>query len=267
MSVPHVASGPVRARRMVVVEGPVGIDTVGSEAMVNSVMSSFKQIEHRYSTHLNKIVETPYTLRMGSSATGSSDHSDGAGSDGWVPVEAGTPFADFADLDHLDLLDELTHRVRGPLLRRLRSPHSAAELADELGVPVTRLYHHLNVLESAGLIRVVATRRVGAATERRYRAIARGFRLRSDLVEDPATFARSVGVVVDATRAELADCVERGACAVDDVAMWSLRMRLDPQQQADLVERLGALISEFEVISRESEAVEEFQMIALAFPL
>lgn len=201
---------------------------------------------------------------MGATATGSSDSS---GSDDWVPVEAAAPLVDLADLDRLDLLDELTHRVRGPLLRRLRSPHSAAELADELGVPVTRLYHHLNVLESAGLIRVVATRRVGAATERRYRAIARGFRLRSDLVEDPTTFARSVGVVVDATRAELADSVERGDCVVDDVALWSLRLRLDPQQQADLVERVGALLSEFELSSRESEAAEEFQVFALAFPL
>ena len=185
----------------------------------------------------------------------------------WTPVETEAPFVDFADLDHLDLLDEVTHRVRGPLLRRLRSPHSAAELADDLGVPVTRLYHHLNVLESAGLIRVVATRRVGAATERRYRSIARGFRIRPELAEDPTTFARSMGVVVDATRAELLESVERGKCGVDDVAMWSLRMRLDPQQQAELVERLGALISEFEVSSRESGATEEVQVLALVFAL
>jgi DNA-binding transcriptional ArsR family regulator len=229
---------------------------VGNGGVISSDMSLFKQIEHQYSTYLNKKPRRSYTHVM-----------EPTDIDDWMPVEAEDPFVDFADLDHLELLDELTHRVRGPLLRRLRSPHSAAELADEMGVPVTRLYHHLSVLESAGLIRVVATRRVGAATERRYRAIAHGFRIRPDLVEDPAIFARSVGVVIDAARAELLESAERGRCGVDDAAMWSVRMRLDRQQQAELVERMGALIAEFEVSGRESGSTDEVQVLALAFPL
>jgi DNA-binding transcriptional ArsR family regulator len=50
---------------------------------------------------------------------------------------------------------------------------SVKELAEELGEPQTRLYRHIKVLESAGLIEVAATRMVSGILEQRYRATAR----------------------------------------------------------------------------------------------
>jgi DNA-binding transcriptional ArsR family regulator len=47
---------------------------------------------------------------------------------------------------------------------------SVKELAEELGEPQTRLYRHIKVLESAGLIEVAATRMVSGILEQRYRA-------------------------------------------------------------------------------------------------
>jgi DNA-binding transcriptional ArsR family regulator len=54
---------------------------------------------------------------------------------------------------------------------------SVKELAEELGEPQTRLYRHVKVLESAGLIEVAATRMVSGILEQRYRAIHRDLQL------------------------------------------------------------------------------------------
>ena len=53
--------------------------------------------------------------------------------------------------------------------------HSVTELADELGHPKGTIAHHMKVLEKAGLIRVVRTRKVRALTERYYGRTARLF--------------------------------------------------------------------------------------------
>jgi predicted ArsR family transcriptional regulator len=185
-------------------------------------------------------------------------------SDGWTDLTDGAPQPDVAELESTDPLEELVHRVRGPLLRRLRSPHSAAELAAELDVPVTRLYHHLKVLEAAGLIDVVATRRVGAALERRYRTVARSFRVGPESVRDTQDLARSLASVMDSTRADLVAAVEAGAA--EDVAIWSLRLRLAEPDRIELVERLNALLTEFRDRSTEETGTDESAMFAIAFP-
>jgi DNA-binding transcriptional ArsR family regulator len=63
--------------------------------------------------------------------------------------------------------------VGGPELRVM----SVKELAEELGEPQTRLYRHIKVLESAGLIEVAATRMVSGILEQRYRATGRDLQL------------------------------------------------------------------------------------------
>lgn len=184
--------------------------------------------------------------------------------DDWQDLTGGAPLPEYMELGSTDLLDELVHRVRGPLLRRLRVPRSAAELAGELDVPVTRLYHHLKVLESAGLIEVVATRRVGAALEHRYRAVAHGFRVGPDAVRDAGDLARSLASVLDSTRADLVGAVESGAG--DDVAIWSLRLQLGQQDRGELVERMDALLAEFRDRSKDATGTGEFAVFAITFP-
>jgi DNA-binding transcriptional ArsR family regulator len=61
---------------------------------------------------------------------------------------------------------------------------SASELADALGVAKGTAAHHVKVLERAGLIRVVATRRVRAVTEKYYGRVARLFVLKTDEADE-----------------------------------------------------------------------------------
>lgn len=136
----------------------------------------------------------------------------------WQPTGAPPPLADLV-VDDLDLIDEVIHPVRGAIFRRLKAPRSAAELAALMDVPVTRLYHHLNRLERAGLIRVVATRKVGAVTERRYQVVASSLRLDEHQLDrlDPDQLARAAGALFDSAKLGTLRALEAGRMTgVDD---------------------------------------------------
>src|ERR671916_2240270 len=77
-------------------------------------------------------------------------------------------------------LRALADDLRSKLVARLRHrARSTQELAVELGIPKGTVGHHLKVLERAGLIRVVRTRRVRALTEKYYGRVAKLFVLKS----------------------------------------------------------------------------------------
>jgi DNA-binding transcriptional ArsR family regulator len=73
---------------------------------------------------------------------------------------------------------------RTQLIQLLRDrARSTQQIAEELSIPKGTVGHHLKVLESAGLIRVVRTRKVRAVTEKFYGRTARLFLYQT---EDPA---------------------------------------------------------------------------------
>jgi DNA-binding transcriptional ArsR family regulator len=74
-------------------------------------------------------------------------------------------------------------RARIVMLLRERAA-STTELAEALGVAKGTAGHHVKVLERAGLIRVVATRRVRAVTEKYYGRVARLFVLKTDEADE-----------------------------------------------------------------------------------
>ena len=81
-------------------------------------------------------------------------------------------------------LKAMADPLRTQLIQLLRDrARSTQEIAVELGLPKGTVGHHLKVLESAGLIRVVRTRKVRAMTEKFYGRTARLFLYHA---EDPA---------------------------------------------------------------------------------
>jgi DNA-binding transcriptional ArsR family regulator len=78
-------------------------------------------------------------------------------------------------------LRALAENSRARIVSLLRErAASTTELAAALGSPKGTVGHHLKVLESAGLVRVVRTRKVRALTEKYYGRVARLFVLKSD---------------------------------------------------------------------------------------
>lgn len=116
--------------------------------------------------------------------------------------------------ESLALLDDaVTARValsplRRELLARLRSPASAAGLAEALDLPRQKVGYHLRLLEKAGLIAAVETRRRRGFTETLFEA-------RSDaLLVDPMILAPADPDTVDKQDRFAADHLVRTAAGI-----------------------------------------------------
>jgi DNA-binding transcriptional ArsR family regulator len=102
------------------------------------------------------------------------------GASGTSPSSGQPPVPDAAQVEILKALAAPTRlRIMYALEVGDTKPRvmSVKELAEELGEPQTRLYRHVKVLESAGLIEVAATRMVSGILEQRYRATGRDLQL------------------------------------------------------------------------------------------
>lgn len=121
-------------------------------------------------------------------------------------------------IDRPETLRLLAHPLRLRILENLRTGGAEGvavkELAAALDVPQTRLYHHVNLLEVQGLIRVVATRQVSGITEKRYGVTA--YRLSVDRALLAPTEAGDdalevlLSVVLDEVRSEIKRSVAAG---------------------------------------------------------
>jgi DNA-binding transcriptional ArsR family regulator len=73
---------------------------------------------------------------------------------------------------------------------------STTELASVLELPKGTVGHHVKVLEKAGLIRVVRTRKVRALTEKYYGRVARLFVLKTDEADEGVVGEGAVAAVM-----------------------------------------------------------------------
>jgi DNA-binding transcriptional ArsR family regulator len=203
-----------------------------------------------------------------------SEHDAGPEGDGWTPIPGVGPPEEVFELDDLDLLGHVTSPVRGAILRRLKEPRTVAEVAAALGVPVTRLYHHVNKLEEFGLIRVVATRQVAAVTERRYQASGQSFRVARSLFEtsDERELSLALGSLFDVAKLGFQRAVEAGEYRVvdqiDERSFLSLGdLALSPDRRRELVLRLVALVEEYRSdLDIDDPAAEHFALFVAAYP-
>lgn len=199
---------------------------------------------------------------------------DGTTDDDWVPVAGAAEPEPSMEFDDLDYMLDVTHPIRGVILRHLSQPHTVAEVADAMGVPVTRLYHHINRLTEHGIIRIVATRQVAAVTERRYQAAAKSYRLSAHAMAtmDLSDLATAMCSVFDLAKLGMQRLIESGAYReVTDPEGHSTitlgELRLGPDRRRDLIRRLDALLHEFKDISDLDEPdAEPFTLFFAGYP-
>jgi DNA-binding transcriptional ArsR family regulator len=116
------------------------------------------------------------------------------------------------------LADPLRLRLLGVFSR---GPHTTKQVAEILGEKPTRLYHHVEALERAGLIELKETRQKRGTVERYYQAIGTKFTVAESVLSfapGPAGAASPVAAVVasilDTTREEIARAAQ--ACPGGD---------------------------------------------------
>src|SRR5436190_9780037 len=147
-------------------------------------------------------------------------------------------------------------RMLETMVQRLDPPWSVKELAAALAVPQTRLYHHVELLLTHGLIRAVERRVVSGIIETRYRVGALSFQLDRRMFEgDDAPreiLHDTLTAVFDTARDEIEAAIDsgvigRGPDATEGrLLMTKGRARLTPERAAELQRRLRALEAEFD---------------------
>lgn len=160
------------------------------------------------------------------------------------------------EIDDAETFEMLADPTRVEILERLIQPRSVGEVAEGMGVPRTRLYHHVNLLEEAGMIRVVDSRRRGAMTENVYRVTALSFRPSKGFLET-AQPREAAAAVVDSifavTRADFVRSFDEGAADFDQTGTRrSLMVTRNFLQLTE--ERLDSFVRDLEeLIERYSE--------------
>ena len=128
-------------------------------------------------------------------------------------------------------------------------PRTGKQLAELLGKKSTHLYHHLGVLERAGLVRRVATRKNRGTTEKYFQAVS------DRIVVDKRLFRTKIvtrhaliGQVLRVTLDELieAEALAGRASPKPPLLVKRLRIRATAQRIAELNRSLEAWLSEFE---------------------
>jgi DNA-binding transcriptional ArsR family regulator len=154
-----------------------------------------------------------------------------------------------------DQLRALADTVRMKIVARLRErAASTTELARELDLPKGTVGHHLKVLERAGLIRVVRTRKVRALTEKYYGRVARLFVIKST---DAPTPAEGSSAIAAATLRQAGD--EIAAAPEEPLTLSFLHVRLTEADARRFERRLEKLSAEFR--AREATDGREYALV------
>jgi hypothetical protein len=88
----------------------------------------------------------------------------------------------------------------------IAAPRTTKQVAEVLGEKPTKLYHHVEALERAGLIRLTETRPNRGTVEKYFQAVAGQFRVAASILspdEGPAAQEAMLTSILDTARAEL----------------------------------------------------------------
>jgi DNA-binding transcriptional ArsR family regulator len=162
-----------------------------------------------------------------------------------------------SDVETLKALsDPLRLKILEAMVARSDEPWSVKELAAALGVPQTRLYHHVDLLLERDLVRVTGQRVVSGIIETRYRVAALAFRLDHKLlaadVDGTSGASTVVATVLNAAREDLEAVLrETGAGPADPEApnrplLTRGLAHLTDARAGEFRSRLQDLVAEFD---------------------
>lgn len=195
-----------------------------------------------------------------------------------TPAEALPERAYELVIDKIETLKVLFDPMRSQILRAMaQEPRTVHQIADELGVPFTRLYYHVNMLEKHGLIRMVDARALGGAVEEKYyQAVARSFVVARDLLtlgepEEPSGAVETIlGSILDWARDDIRSSIRSGRIDLSEVSphpdsllVRRAMSRLSRRQVAIFHQRVQDLLQD--IVTEESdEDNADYYVLALA---
>jgi DNA-binding transcriptional ArsR family regulator len=146
----------------------------------------------------------------------------------------------------------LAHPLRLRILELFaEAPRTTKHVAELLGEPPTRLYHHVAALERAGLLRLTETRKNRGTTEKWYEAISRTMGSSTSIhsarvaPRDQAAARRAVAMaILEQSRQEVVSSMSRSAPPADRPLLARLVMVAPPAQLAELRGRIMRLLKD-----------------------
>lgn len=185
-------------------------------------------------------------------------------------------------LNDLEQVRLLAHPLRSRILMAFcAGEFTTKQVADNLGERPTKLYHHVEMLEKAGLIRKTRTQQNRGTVEQYYEAIAKSFRVDPLLFSAGAGGERSgedvSGVLLDifsATGGEMARLYPDMAAvdAEDEAVLGHLAISAEQQHIDELRRRLDAVADYIKMLGEmgegdEGEPNRTFRLTFAFYPL
>ena len=184
-------------------------------------------------------------------------------------------------ISDIDQVKALAHPLRMRIIETLAAsdPMTTKQVANALGEKPTRLYHHVDILQKTGLIRLTHTRQNRGTTEKYYEAIAKQFRAGADLFSDESSDDQKnalrpmIRTVFDNTLSEMLRLVEQNDFEekLEEEGLLSyLEIHL-PQEKVDIVQQKLKDVLEYLQGLEESgfgdEELRKFRLTIAHYPL
>jgi len=162
------------------------------------------------------------------------------------------------DLEGFRVID---NPMRQRILHLARHPKSVRDMADGLGVPVTRLYYHVNMLEEAGFLQMVEIRKSGAQLERIYQSRKGTVRPSPNFVDNIGDMKKAAhvlaGVLFDITRVEVEAVLEKDLNDEDGFCNLARAVIQLPAEAAEeFAEQIEVLADEMRKAARAYEGTD-----------
>ncbi len=160
--------------------------------------------------------------------------------------------------------ESLSSPTRIRILKLCHEPLSVRQIAERLGVPVTRLYYHVNLLEDAGFLHVVHTRKSGARIEKLYRVAGQTITPGPELidnVDDVDAAARALtSIVIEPARIEAEQAlVKRLEGEEQSMDLGRTVASLTPDEVEELASRLRAIVTDFMAGRQDSDSPDTLE--------
>jgi predicted ArsR family transcriptional regulator len=153
--------------------------------------------------------------------------------------------------DTLEDLDVLTSPVRLQLIECFQKSATVKIVAERLGIPVTRIYYHVNLLVEHGFLAAVEERRVGGLIERHFAVTADGFQPSDAFWERYGSEGRveAARLLFRTAEAGFEAAAQHGR--FDDIERRSVtaslsQLRMTPERRIEFLEKVEALFEEYD---------------------
>lgn len=181
-------------------------------------------------------------------------------------------------ITELDQLKVLSHPFRQQILGAFcQSPATTMQVAESLGEKPHRLYHHVSLLETAGLITLVETRQNRGTIEKYYQAVAKSFAIDQSLLsvtdkkeefasEMQTLLINAVEVCLNDARNHFEPHPEHTGDQHEAGLITQFRIRTSPEKRKILIKQLQDWVQAYADAADPKGEVEFSNLIAI-FPV